>query len=86
MRGSDRFIKLLLLIGIIGAINWGLIGFLNFNLVDAIFGGGSREQTSGFARLIYAVVGLSGLVALFSLPRLRLLDRHSTTAAGTRVP
>ncbi|MGN0152069.1 MAG: DUF378 domain-containing protein [Wujia sp.] len=40
---------------IIGAINWGLIGFFNFNLVSAILG------TGVFARIIYALVGLCGL-------------------------
>jgi uncharacterized membrane protein YuzA (DUF378 family) len=69
--------KVLLTIAIIGALNWGLIGFFNFNLVDAIFGGGAREETSGFSRFIYAIVGLSGLVAAFLLPRL-----HTTEAPG----
>lgn len=45
-----------LTITIIGAINWGLIGFFNFNLVAAIFGDGSA-----FSRVIYALVGLCGL-------------------------
>jgi len=45
---------------IIGAINWGLIGFFNFDLVAAIFGG----QQSLLSRIIYALVGLSGLYAL----------------------
>ncbi len=43
-------------IAIIGAINWGLIGFFDFNLVSAIFGDGTL-----FTRIIYALVGLSGL-------------------------
>lgn len=62
--------KTLIIIAIIGAINWGLIGFFNFNLVDAIFGGGAREQTSSLSRVVYAIVGLCGLVALVTLPRL----------------
>ncbi len=49
--------KILLVITIIGAINWGLIGILDFNLVDAIFGNGSL-----FSRIIYTLVGISGLV------------------------
>ena len=44
-----------LTIGIIGAINWGLIGFFGFNLVAFLFG------TSSLARVIYAIVGLCGL-------------------------
>lgn len=45
---------------IVGAINWGLIGFLNFDLVAFIFNG----QQSLLSRIIYALVGLSGLYAL----------------------
>lgn len=66
----STLIKTLVVIAIIGAINWGLIGFFNFNLVDAIFGGGASEETSPLSRFIYAIVGLAGLVALFLLPRL----------------
>ena len=40
--------KILLVITIIGAINWGLIGLLNFNLVETIFG-----VDSLFANIIY---------------------------------
>ena len=54
-------------LAIIGAINWGLIGFFNFNLVDAIFGGGARETTSALSRVIYAIVGLAGLASIFAL-------------------
>ena len=44
-----------LTISIIGAINWGLIGFFNYNLVSGIFG----AQLAVVSRIIYAVVGLS---------------------------
>ena len=45
---------------IIGALNWGLIGLFQFDLVAAIFGG----QASGLSRVIYTLVGLSGLFSL----------------------
>jgi hypothetical protein len=48
-----------LTIAIIGAVNWGLIGFFNFNLVAAIFG-----SMSWISRIIYALVGLCGLYLL----------------------
>lgn len=48
--------KIALVLIIIGAINWGLIGFFNFNLVDSIFG-----SMSVVSRIIYALVGISGL-------------------------
>lgn len=74
--------KALIVVAIIGAINWGLIGFFNWNLVDAIFGGGSAEMTSAFSRVIYAIVGVAGVVALFFLPRLReRTDTHGRTHA-----
>jgi uncharacterized membrane protein YuzA (DUF378 family) len=62
--------KFLLVVAIIGALNWGLIGFFNFNLVDAIFGGGSAEQTSVISRVVYAIVGLCAILALVMLPTL----------------
>ena len=48
--------KIALVLIIIGAINWGLIGFFKFDLVAAIFG----EMTI-ISRIIYALVGISGL-------------------------
>lgn len=48
-----------LILVIIGAINWGLIGIFNFNLVDAIFG-----VASAFSRIIYTLVGISGIWCL----------------------
>ncbi len=45
-----------LTIAIIGALNWGLIGFFNFNLVASLFG-----SMTLFSRIIYGLVGLCGL-------------------------
>jgi uncharacterized membrane protein YuzA (DUF378 family) len=52
----------------IGALNWGLIGLFNWNLVDAIFGGGTAEETSTASRVLYALVGISGILVLSLLP------------------
>ena len=48
--------KIALVLIIIGAINWGLIGFFKFDLVAAIFG-----ELSILSRIVYALVGISGL-------------------------
>ena len=48
--------KIALVLIIIGAVNWGLVGIFNFNLVDAIFG-----SMSVLSRIIYTLVGISGL-------------------------
>ncbi|MGL5435092.1 MAG: DUF378 domain-containing protein [Lachnospiraceae bacterium] len=45
-----------LTIAIVGAINWGLIGLLDFNLVAYLFG-----SMSWLSRIVYALVGLCGL-------------------------
>jgi uncharacterized membrane protein YuzA (DUF378 family) len=62
--GASRLVKAALVLAIIGAVNWGLVGFFNFNLVDALLGGGAAEETSTASRVLYALVGLAGLAAL----------------------
>ena len=52
--------KLILLLVIIGGINWGLIGLFNFNLVSTIFNG----SLNFIARIIYSLVGISALYAI----------------------
>ena len=48
--------KIAILLIIIGAINWGLIALFRFDLVAAIFG-----EMTVWSRIIYGLVGLSGL-------------------------
>lgn len=50
---------IVLLLVIIGAVNWGLIGFFGFNLVSALFG-----SMTMFSRVIYGLVGIAGLYSL----------------------
>ncbi|KKI89952.1 membrane protein [Bacillus sp. SA1-12] len=50
--------RIALVLTIIGAINWGLIGFFDFNLVAAIFG------DTALSRIIYGLVGIAGLINL----------------------
>ena len=47
-----------LLLVIVGAVNWGLVGLFQFDLVAALFGG----QSAPLSRVVYALVGLSGVV------------------------
>ena len=49
--------KTALVFTIIGAINWGLIGFFDIDLVATIFG-----ELSLISRIIYIIVGLAGLI------------------------
>jgi uncharacterized protein len=54
--------RVALLLIIVGAINWGLIGLFQYDLVAGLFGGG--EQSAALARVIYTLVGISGLIAI----------------------
>ena len=60
--------KTCLIFTIIGAINWGLVGFFDFNLVTALF-----QETSAIVRIIYGIVGICGLI------NLGLLFNHITS-------
>ncbi len=53
--------KIALVFTIIGAINWGLIGLFNFNLVEKIFG------TSMLSAIIYMIVGIAGIINIMLL-------------------
>lgn len=49
--------KICLVVTIIGAVNWGLIGLLDFDLVAFLFG-----EMSMLSRIVYTLVGITGLV------------------------
>jgi len=72
------FEKISLALVVIGALNWGLIGFFGSDLVAAVFGG---SFTAG-ARIVYALVGLAGLVCLAPLFRGRREHREHDTVTG----
>lgn len=55
--------RIALVLAIIGAINWGLIGLFQYDLVASIFGG----QDAGLSRIIYTLVGISGLFLIGTL-------------------
>lgn len=50
---------------VVGALNWGLVGFFNFNLITAIFGIGALSN------VVFSLVGIAALYAIFgTLPKL----------------
>jgi uncharacterized membrane protein YuzA (DUF378 family) len=62
-----NFIALMLII--VGALNWGLWGFFQFDLVAWLFNG----NTSGMSRLVYGIIGLAGVWGLGFLGRCRAI-------------
>ena len=51
---------LALVLVVVGAINWGLVGLAQFDLVAALFGG----QAAPLSRVVYVLVGVSGIALL----------------------
>lgn len=49
--------KICLVLTIIGAVNWGLIGLFDFNLVSTLF-----KSSTALQNIIYVIVGICGLV------------------------
>jgi uncharacterized membrane protein YuzA (DUF378 family) len=58
----SSFDIVMLIILIIGGINWGLVGLFKFDLVAAIFG-----EMSALTRIIYVLVGVSALYLALKL-------------------
>ncbi len=61
--------KIALVFTIVGAVNWGLVGLLEFDLVAALFG-----EATILTRLVYSLVGITGLI------NIGLLFMHSEHA------
>lgn len=59
----NTFQKICLLLLIVGGINWGLIGILQFDLVGFLFGG----QAAMLSRIVFALVGICAIISVSSL-------------------
>lgn len=59
--------RLALLLVIIGALNWGLVGLFRFDLVASLFGG----PGAWLSRIVYSLVGLAGVWCITLLFRER---------------
>ena len=67
-----------LILVVVGALNWGLWGFFQFDFVSWLTG----SQTGGLARLIYSVIGLAGLWSVRSLLKCKHLCCGSCGCGG----
>ena len=61
---------------VVGGLNWGLVGILNFDLVAAVFG-----DMSAFARIVYALVGVA---AVYHAASWKAMQRRWGFALATR--
>ncbi|MFC4076610.1 DUF378 domain-containing protein [Salinithrix halophila] len=56
--------RIALILVIVGALNWLLVGLFQWDLVSALFGGDATRESSGFSRVIYSLVGLAGIYSI----------------------
>ncbi|HVK09689.1 MAG TPA: DUF378 domain-containing protein [Gemmataceae bacterium] len=71
---------LALVLVVVGALNWGLVGLAQFDLVAALFGG----QSAVASRIVYALVGLAGVVLVVTQAAARTVPANRPTMAGAR--
>ena len=64
--------RIALSLAVVGGLNWGLIGLFRFDLVAWLFGGAS----SPISRIIYTLVGLSGMWCISFLFRDRVFENR----------
>lgn len=74
MRQIDVLATVLL---VVGALNWGLVGLLRFDLVATLFGM-EFGQTSALTSVIYGLVGLAGVYRAIAFNG---VERHSSSLA-----
>ena len=70
-----------LVLAVIGAINWGLVGFFDFDLVAALFGG----QDATASRIVYGIVGIAGIILAATAASLAP-ERHRVTHGDRMAP
>ena len=77
MKILDTIVLCLVIIGSVNqtkyystSVNWGLIGFFQFDLVAAIFG-----DMTMFSRIIYAIIGICGLYAISFFAKDRFIKK-----------
>jgi len=77
---SLRFVTLLLVV--LGALNWGLMGLFQLDVIATLFAG---PQTT-VSRLLYILIGLSGLYQLVPLINMLAGDAEDEEAAKSAMP
>ena len=77
MEMIKRLEPVVLLVLILGALNWGMVGLFDTNVVSDVFGGGTLTD------VVYVVVGVCGLIAIPRLVESLNLGGHAPHPRGT---
>ncbi len=78
MRQSVSLLAMVLVI--VGALNWGLVGLAKFDLVATLFGGSDAV----LSRIVYGLVGVAGVALAVTQLAIRTLPTHQPAAVGAR--
>ncbi|MGO4374374.1 DUF378 domain-containing protein [Paenibacillus sp. 2TAB19] len=68
--------KVAMALVIVGALNWLLVGLFEWDLVSALLGGDSHRESSMISRIVYSLVGISGL---YCIKYLFINEEHART-------
>ena len=71
----NRLDAAILVLLIVGGLNWGLVSIAEFDLVAWIFGGMEFGETNWASRIVYGLVGLAALYEAMRLPMMMGRDR-----------
>jgi uncharacterized protein len=65
MRSTYSWVgRLGVLLAIVGALNWGLVGLFEWNLVAALFGDAGTVSATVAERIVYVLIGIGGVIAI----------------------
>ena len=59
-----------IILAVVGALNWGLVGLFKFDLVAFIAGGNSFGKVNLISRTIYVIVAAAGVVAVTTITQI----------------
>jgi uncharacterized protein len=76
MEGIKRMEPIWLALVVLGALNWGMVGLFDYNLVGEIFGTGTLVD------VVYTIVGIAGLMMVPRLLEEFRVSTHRTHATG----
>lgn len=62
---------------LIGALNWGLIGLFNFDLVAALFG-----DMTILSRIVYSLVGISAIITGATIHKCEITEKNESCEYG----
>ncbi len=65
---------------VVGALNWGLVGLAQFDLVATLFGGAD----SALSRIVYGLVGVAGVALVVTHLATRTAPTNHASAVGVR--